>query len=145
MATGSNGLLFRRLVAAAALGFMGFLIWIVIIADRGEGTPWWAFIYRIPFGDKVGHLGLTGTLSFLCNLAFPSRKPLGPAWAATRTSLILLGVVTAEELSQAFIATRQLDVLDWLADLAGIAGGQVAAWWIITRTGRIGSRADTAL
>ena len=53
----------------AALAFIAFMITIITIADRGEGSRWWGFIERIPYGDKVGHLGLIGTLSLLCNLA----------------------------------------------------------------------------
>ena len=57
----------------AACVFLAFFIAIIVIADRGEGNQWWAFINRIPNGDKVGHLVLIGTLSLLCNLAIPAR------------------------------------------------------------------------
>ena len=95
-----------------------------MIADRGIGTPWWSFIERIPFGDKLGHLGLIGTMSFLCNLAFPSRKLAG---LITVTTLILLIALSLEELSQGWIKGRHLDLFDWLADLVGLAIGQLLA------------------
>jgi len=109
---------------------MAFFIWIVMIADAGNGTPWWSFIHRIPFGDKVGHLGLIGTMSFLCNLAFPSRKPGFLLRTTTLTTLVLLVLVSLEELSQGFINTRTLDLFDWLADLAGLAIGQSVALFV---------------
>jgi hypothetical protein len=116
-----------NLIRLAALGFIAFLIAAVVIANRGEGAQWWSFIHEIPYGDKLGHIGLFGTLSFLCNLAFPSRRFGRQPFLITLTTLVLLTIVSLEELSQAFIPTRSFDVLDWLADLIGIAAGQTAA------------------
>lgn len=114
----------RVLALAAALGFIGFFIWIITIADAGNGKPWWdAIIGGVPYGDKLGHLCLVSMLSFLCNLAFPSRR----LWVVSLTTLVLLSLLTLEELSQGFIHTRTLDFFDWLADLAGLAIGQVFA------------------
>ena len=117
----------RSLAILSAAGFIVFFIWIVVIADRGNGTPWWSFIDRIPFGDKLGHLGLIGTMSFLCNLAFPARRCGFPFRFVTLTTLILLVLLSMEELSQGFIKSRHLDLFDWLADLAGLAFGQFCA------------------
>lgn len=117
----------RRAVAiVSATAFTGFFIWIIVIADKADGMPWWSFIGRIPFGDKAGHLGLVGTLSFLCNLAFSSKKPGQPRFI-TRTTWVLFCLLSLEELSQGFIPHRHLDVFDWLADLAGLAVGQFCA------------------
>jgi len=114
---------YRALAISAAVSFLLFFIWIVAIADKGDGTPWWSFIDRIPAGDKLGHLCLIGTMSFLCNLAFPSRK----LRFVTMTTLVLLLALTLEELSQGFIKTSHLDLFDWLADLAGLAAGQIGS------------------
>ncbi len=111
---------------AAALLFIAFIVGVIIIADRADGPPFWSFINRIPWGDKVGHLGLIGTLSFLCNLAFRTRK-----WRyATLTTMVLLVLLTGEELSQAFVPSRHLDLFDWLADLVGLALGQWMAYGV---------------
>jgi VanZ family protein len=68
-----------------------------------------------------------GMLCLLCNLAFtPRRFRFLPAYI-TRVTFILFALITLEELSQAFIATRSCDLLDWLADLAGLALGQITA------------------
>jgi len=128
---------YRALAVSAAVSFLVFFIWIVTIADKGGGTPWWSFIDRIPAGDKVGHFCLIGTMSFLCNLAFPSRK----LRLVTMTTLVLLLALTLEELSQGFIKTRHLDLFDWLADLAGLAAGQLGAAKL---RGFLKSRATTA-
>mgnify|MGYP001168751952 CR=1 FL=1 len=123
----------RKASVAAAVAFIAFLIVVIIIADRGEGGKWWAFIDHIPKGDKVGHLGLIGTLSLLCNLAFHPRQPGWlPRWI-TPITLILLVILSGEEIAQAFIPTRTCDLFDWLADLAGLAAGQTVALWLRAR------------
>ena len=96
----------------------------VIIANRGEGDRWWPFIHNIPYGDKLGHVGLMATLSLLCNLAF-AKKPL--SFLPSRITLILFLIVTLEEISQIFLSTRTYDPLDLLANLIGLAIGQSAA------------------
>lgn len=117
----------RHLICLAAVAFIVFFITIVRIADRGEGDQWWAFINHIPYGDKVGHLGLVGTLALLCNLAMPPRPGTRLTRFITLATLVLLVLLSLEELSQAFIPTRTCDFFDWLADLAGLALGQFSA------------------
>ena len=124
----------RPIAVIAALAFVSFFIWIVVLADKAYGTPWWSFIDQIPLGDKIGHLGLVSTLSFLCNLAFTSWKSGRPSCRFTRTTWILLLILTLEELSQAFIPHRHLDVFDWTADVAGLAIGQMTARFLSIRS-----------
>lgn len=123
----------RKASFAIALAFIAFIVTVIVIANRGDGAAWWGFIGRIPYGDKVGHLGLIGTLSLLCNLAFSTRTPTGRFAFMTRTTLVLLVLLTLEEVSQAFIPTRSCDIFDWLADLAGLALGQTAALFLRAR------------
>jgi len=118
------------MIRTLAIGFILFIIAMVVIADRGEGGHWWPFLSSIPFGDKVGHVGLSGTLSLLCNLAFPSRRRCG--WM-TKTTVVLLAIISLEELSQVFIPGRTPDFVDWLADLLGIACGQMLALVMLRR------------
>ncbi|MDP4625452.1 MAG: VanZ family protein [Akkermansiaceae bacterium] len=123
----------HHLIRAAAIGFILFIISAVIIANRGEGGNWWSFIHDIPYGDKVGHVGLMGTLCFLCNLAFPCRSIKLPSGLVTPATLTVFTLVSLEELSQAFIPSRSCDLFDWLADIAGIILGQTAALLILRR------------
>ena len=118
-----------NLIRAAALGFIAFLIAVVLIANRGEGGQWWPFLEHIPYGDKLGHIGLFGTLSFLCDLAFPGRRFGRRRLFITTTTIVLPTIISLEELSQLFIPFRNFDILDWLADLIGLAAGQTAADW----------------
>ncbi len=123
----------RLLAVFAALAFANFFIGLIIIADRGEGSRWWAFVEQIPFGDKLGHICLTGTLSLLCNLAFPSQKTGHLTRFFTLTTLALLVLLSLEELIQAFIPSRTCDFFDWLADLVGVTSGQIVAAALLRR------------
>lgn len=126
----------RLAPALGAFAFIGFFLIIIRIANRGEGDQWWSFIHHIPYGDKVGHLGLVGTLCFLCNLALPDWKwHRLPRWI-TPTTLILLLLLTGEEIAQAYQPHRTCDLYDWLADLAGLATGQWLAGKITSRRKR---------
>jgi hypothetical protein len=120
-------------IRASALGFFAFLVIVVIIADRGDGEKWWPFLGHIPYGDKFGHIGLFGILGFLCNLAFPNRWPSRLAAFITKTTFVLIVIVSLEELSQAFFPSRTLDPIDWLSDLTGLAIGQIAALVILRK------------
>ena len=107
--------------------FILFMLLAVTVANRGDGGHWWSFLQHIPHGDKLGHVGLMGTLSLLCNLALAPRRFHFLPVPVTRVTFVLFAIVTLEEISQAFIATRTCDLFDWLADLAGLAAGQLFA------------------
>jgi polysaccharide biosynthesis protein VpsQ len=115
------------LTRIAALAFGLFIITAVVIANRGESDSWWPFIHHIPYGDKLGHIGLFGALSFLCNLALPGFRVRFLPRFITATSFSLLVLISLEEISHAFLPTRSCDIFDWLADLVGLAIGQITA------------------
>ncbi len=117
----------RDLIRLAALAFGLFIIAAIVIANRGEGQSWWPFLGQIPYGDKLGHIGLFGTLNFLCNLAFPTFRFRFLPRFVTGATFTLFVLVSLEEISQAFLPSRTCDFSDWLADLAGLVLGQVAA------------------
>ncbi|MBN9691625.1 MAG: VanZ family protein [Verrucomicrobia bacterium] len=116
----------RWLLPTLTLGFIVVFLGIILIANRGEGDRWWAFLKSIPAGDKLGHVGLVGLLSLLTNLTFPGTHPRLPRWL-TRTTFILLVLLTLEELAQAFLPHRTCDFGDWVADLIGLGLGQTLA------------------
>jgi polysaccharide biosynthesis protein VpsQ len=103
-----------------ALLFGLFLILVVILADQGQVKAVFGFLYNFPYGDKVGHFGLYGILAFLLSLSFLPVRVRVLALKPLRSSLILAGIVTLEEISQAFFPTRRADPLDLAASLAGI-------------------------
>lgn len=124
----SCGHLFRRrAIRIVALTFGLFIIAAVVIANLGYGESCWPFIYHVRYADKIGHIMLFSTLGFLCNLAFQDFRIRFLPRFVTATSFVLLVLISLEEISQAFIPSRHCDLLDWLADLAGLAIGQIAA------------------
>ena len=56
------------------IAFVVFLILVVVIANVGLGPMFFAFIYKVPGGDKLGHFLLMGALSFLVNTALKKKK-----------------------------------------------------------------------
>lgn len=124
----------RVFIRLAALAFGLFIIAAVVIANRGEGDSWWPFLHHIPYGDKLGHVCLFATLGFLCNLAFPTFRIRNLPRFITATTFVLLTLISLEELFQAFIPSRSCDLFDWLADLAGLSIGQLAAITLKSRS-----------
>ncbi|TPV56031.1 trypsin [Aestuariibacter sp. GS-14] len=104
----------------------GFIVWVIYLANTGAHSVFFELVQRIPFGDKLGHFGLFGTLSFLLIAASGGRTILLAGREIFIASAIVTLFVTGEELSQLFITTRTFDIVDWLADAAGIAAASLA-------------------
>ena len=93
---------------------------IIFLADR-KGTRYLLnFVGNIPYGDKLGHFCLMGGFSFLLNLVLDARTI--SAWKLNYLlgSLIVLAVVTIEEVSQLFVRGRTFDWSDLFFDYLGI-------------------------
>lgn len=116
-----------------------FIIAVLIFLANNRSTQYlFRFVRELPFGDKIGHFGLMGGLSFVVNLAVGGRQlkiwranfPLG--------TLIVLTVVTIEEFSQIFVKGRTFDLTDLVFDFAGILlFGQAACWLIAKKASQI--------
>lgn len=111
----------------AALLFALFILFIVFRANQSDIPEIFRFYKRLPLGDKLGHGGLMGTLSFLVNWAWQGKVwklRLGDrAVPLLRGSVVVLTVVSLEEISQAWIPARTLSWSDWIADVIGITVG----------------------
>jgi len=93
---------------------------IIFLADR-RGTRYMLnFVGNIPYGDKLGHFLLMGGFSFLLNLVLNARTFRIWKFSYLRGSLIVLVIVTIEELSQMFVAGRTFDWSDLVFDFLGI-------------------------
>ena len=108
------------LLRLAFILFTSAFVSLVVLADRGQIGRIWEFIALVPFGDKLGHLGLVGTLTVLLNLQLKRRKA-GPLMLG---SLIVLTGMILEEGSQYFIPARSFDGYDALANLVGVLCGE---------------------
>ncbi len=93
---------------------------IIFLADR-KGTRYLLnFVGNIPYGDKLGHFLLMGGFSFLLNFALQARTVKLWKFSYLPGSLIVLTVVTIEEISQIFVSGRTFDWGDLFFDYSGI-------------------------
>ena len=102
-------------------GFIGFLVSLVLLADSGHGSALFRLANTIPFGDKVGHLILFGTLSFLVNLLLRGAELKVFTWRVLKGNALILPVVTLEECSQVCFRSRTFDLVDLASDIVGIS------------------------
>ncbi|WP_462157806.1 VanZ family protein [Pseudoalteromonas sp. GB56] len=119
---------FFPLVAIAAVSFFGFLLWIIYLANTSQSSVFFDLVKVLPYGDKIGHFVLFGTLTVLASIALKAKylliaKKIKLYWGALAVFAFALG----EEISQAFVATRTFDLIDLSADILGIC---VASWLV---------------
>lgn len=103
-----------------AVFFLLFILTVVASADTGIGDHVYSFVFAVPFGDKIGHFLLMGTLSLLVNLALGARTVQFGRYDILLGSLLVAIGITLEELSQIWIVTRSFSLLDLAANYAGI-------------------------
>ena len=99
--------------------YIFILAGIIFLADL-NGTSYFSFIRKVPFGDKIGHFLLMGMFSFLLNLALKAKTIRLWLFKYLLGSLIVFGLVTLEEFSQIFVRGRTFDLTDLIFDYAGI-------------------------
>ena len=110
----------HKLYLSATLVYLAFLTSIVILANN-EWASWLFNIFEgLPYADKLGHLFLMGIFSFLLNSALRCREITIRGIKILLGSLIVCGIVLAEEVSQVFVESRNSDPLDMLFDVMGI-------------------------
>ncbi|MGX9726474.1 MAG: VanZ family protein [Candidatus Electronema sp. VV] len=136
-----QSVLIRRLVCCAAAGFFAFICWIIWLADTGRSSVFFDLVKMLPYGDKLGHFCLFGLLTLGSNAALQFRKARLGWIAAPLGSLLVLCFVLLEEFSQHFVPGRTLDLLDLLADGAGIA---LFTWFSLLLEQRIRARNSAA-
>jgi VanZ family protein len=90
-----------------------------------------------PFKDKVLHMAAYGLLAVLCyracRLTWPGHLHPAPLLTISVLFATLYGV--SDEFHQSFVAARQADVWDWIADFAGSLIG-AAGYMIINQSRR---------
>ena len=100
--------------------YIFILAGIIFIASQ-KGTRFLLnFVGNIPYGDKLGHFLLMGGFSFLLNLVLNARTFRLWKFSYLTGSLIVLIIVTTEEISQMFVAGRTFDWSDLVFDFLGI-------------------------
>ena len=119
-------MIIRLLLVAFSL----FITWIVYLANTGQSSTLLFIAQYVPFGDKAGHVILSGILTLLINLAMNFRYigkgrlqfPLG--------TLVASIIVLLEEVSQIYIPSRTFSMGDLFSDFIGISVCTVLAFYI---------------
>ena len=110
----------QKLFLSITLLFIAFVLWVIFMANTGQDIWLFELTRKVPFGDKLGHFLVFGSLTLMANLATRGKLMRFKLGSIYWGSLSVLIFVTLEELSQYFVATRTLDLLDYLANLLGI-------------------------
>jgi len=98
-----------------------FLLLVITVSASLDADLWVMTVASdIPFGDKLGHLALSGVLSFLLNKTLRCRTVAFRRVDVRIGSLLAYLLVLAEELSQIWIISRRAEALDLLCAFAGI-------------------------
>ena len=109
-----------RKVRCITVLFCLALFGIVLVADLGFGGKAFFFLDYIPGGDKTGHFLLMGIFSFLININLSCRLVKWGRLRILKGNLIVLIIVTIEEISQGLLASRNFDLGDLFFDYLGI-------------------------
>ena len=109
-----------NLRVALPLGFFFFITFIIFLADTADHNFAFRLIGHIPYGDKVMHAVLYGTMALFLNfgLNYKHFKFLGVYLQVGAIAVLVFA--TIEEISQYWIASRTFDLGDLLADFIGV-------------------------
>ena len=98
-----------------------FIVTVLLVADLGLMPNISALLHGYSGLDKVGHFILVGILAWLFNSAFRlGQLNLGGLRIFIGT-IVVVAVVTLEEVAQLWIYTRRFELIDLLAGYLGIA------------------------
>ena len=103
-----------------------FIVAVLLVADLGLMPNISALLQGYSGLDKVGHFILVGILAWLFNSAFRlGQLNLGRLRIFIGT-IVVVTVVTLEEVAQLWIYTRRFELIDLLAGYLGIATAEIA-------------------
>ena len=114
----------QRNVAFLAAAY-GSLFLLILWAAYTNNLPL-KLLSKIPYYDKIGHVVLYATASYLGHRVFNQRHFKGISWLPTFPVLFGL-VMTAEEIVQGMSPYRTLDSLDLVCSLGGVILGYFLA------------------
>lgn len=111
----------RILTFAYLFAFCG----IIYLASSGSTISFVIYdkVKIIPFYDKILHFILLGTMTYLVNTSFHSKRIKIGRYAVLLGSLIIGLAITFEEFSQLFLPHRNFEIMDLICNYAGIFTG----------------------
>lgn len=120
----------NTLLQLLAILFTGFILFVIYSANTGADLVFFRMIKHLPFGDKIGHFGLIGMLTFLVNCAMKARTFSLGKFQLLLGSSVLFVLVTLEEFSQIWLDNRNFDLVDLSANYLGILVASSLVYWI---------------
>lgn len=118
-----------KIIRLAVLLFALFLLLVIVLANTGKVGEVFGWVYFFPYGDKVAHFLLWGTLALLVSLGFSTSRVQILTRKVLKSNLIVCIPPLIEEISQIFFPGRSASLIDLAAGLAGIfILGEVGAW-----------------
>ncbi|MFT5912343.1 MAG: VanZ family protein [Paraglaciecola sp.] len=113
--------MFRKTIT---FSFLFFFASVIALANSQTAFSYevLTFLHNIPFGDKIMHFLLVGTLAVVLNLYFCHKKVTIFSKKVLLGSLITLIFITLEECSQYYIPNRNFEIMDMCCNYAGIFG-----------------------
>ncbi|MEM7792980.1 MAG: hypothetical protein AAF579_00825 [Cyanobacteria bacterium P01_C01_bin.118] len=114
----------QRNIAFLAASY-GSLFLLILWAAYTNNLPL-DLLAKIPYYDKIGHVVLYATASYLGHRVFNQRHFKGKRWLPIFPVLFGL-VMTAEEIVQGISPYRTLDSLDLVCSLGGVVLGYFLA------------------
>ena len=113
--------------------FAFFIGWIIYLADTGQKCIFFDFVKIIPFGDKIGHFLLFGFLTLGTNIVFKLRGIRIGNINVPYGAIVIFCAVVIEEFSQKYMPGRTFDLIDIMANLAGIVAFSFMPFGFILR------------
>lgn len=117
-----------RLFGIASVCFLGFILWVIWLANSGSESVFFNVVGAMPYADKLGHMVLFGVLTFLVVVSLRFKSVLVGRLRIYLGVILVALFVVAEEMSQMFISTRTFDLLDLSADFLGMMVASMAAF-----------------
>lgn len=105
------------------LSFFLLLCYIIFLADTADYNFAFYLVGYIPYGDKIMHALLFGTMAFALNYGLTYKSIKVEMFQPTQIQLgavIVLLFAFFEEMSQYFIPSRTFDLWDLVADGVGV-------------------------
>lgn len=102
------------------VSFVFFIAFIITAVNLKWNLGYFAYVNYIPFGDKICHFFLIGTLTYFVNILFDRRRVDLFVKPVLLGSLCVFTFISFEEASQFFLAHRNCEILDLVANYLGI-------------------------
>lgn len=109
------------------IAWLVFVGGVIVCADTGRLRAFLGWVNSLPLGDKAGHFVLIGTMAHLLNYALRFKTRRIGKWPFQVGGLIILALITVEEVSQIWIPSRTFDAGDLLANTVGVFVAELLA------------------